>query len=85
MTMLFVFFGINSNFCIDHYMGKLYDFGYKGKGDDEMYDMKIILEQELQYQQNLKQVYLGKMNGLPEGNLSTADVHGHTYYLLLTT
>ena len=80
MTMLFVFFGINSNSCIDRYMGKLYDFWYKGKGDDEMYDVKIILEQELQYQQNLKQVYLGKMNGLPEGNLSIADVHGHTYY-----
>lgn len=45
-----------------------------------MFDVKAMLEQELRYQQNLKQIYLGELRNLPEGNLSVTTVKGKDYY-----
>lgn len=45
-----------------------------------MFDVKVMLEQELRYQQNLKQVYLGELRHLPEGCLSVTTVKGKDYY-----
>lgn len=45
-----------------------------------MFDLKAIMEQELRYQQNMKKIYLGKLKGLPEGNLSASVIRGNTYY-----
>lgn len=45
-----------------------------------MFDLKSILEQELRYQQNLKQIYSTKVKGLPKGQLSVSNVKGKPYY-----
>ena len=45
-----------------------------------MFNVKSILEQELRYQNNMKQIYLGEIRGLPEGQLSASNIRGKNYY-----
>jgi len=52
----------------------------EGERSEGMFDVKAMLEQELRYQQNLKQIYLGKRKGLPNGCLSASNVRGKNYY-----
>lgn len=45
-----------------------------------MFDVKAMLEQELRYQQNIKQIYLGELRHLPEGSLSLLHIKGKDYF-----
>lgn len=45
-----------------------------------MFDIKYILEQELRYQKNMEQVYLGELKNLPEGSLSLLNIKGKDYF-----
>ena len=45
-----------------------------------MFNFDSIMEQELRYQQNMKKIFLGKLRGLPKGQLSVSVIGGNTYY-----
>ena len=52
----------------------------KKKGREGLFDLKRIVEIELQSQRNLKKIYEGKIADLPKGNLSVTEKKEHLYY-----